>query len=376
MEYVPPLNGDTEDPDRPWVDANPGASQTGSRIAAKGIEHPMREVVSAIAALGGTPDGEVLTQLGSAIVAYVAAQILASGASTKVAKAGDTMTGALNMSGAPINDATRSNLASSATPNLGGTSGNSVDITGNAGPITGFLGGLSGWRRLVRFTDAAPAAIVSSGTLQMPGGVSFQPAQYDQLEFLCNSANSWTCIRAVKWNGTSAIARVASTTASGESELADGTETAALTDATRAVTPLGLASLVASTTQKGLALLASTANVDTGTDTAKAVTPAALAGSKRTVDAWVNFTGATGAINRSLNVSSVTRNSAGNYTVNYTNNMASAFSAVTVTAVNNANGSGACCASQTAATAVVRTYSTTTAGSQDMDQVSVEVCGA
>lgn len=37
--------------------------------------------------------------------------------------------------------------------------------------------------------------------------------------------------------------------------------------------------------------------------------------------AWVNFAGASGAINGSFNVSSVTRTGTGNYTVNFTNAM-------------------------------------------------------
>jgi hypothetical protein len=37
--------------------------------------------------------------------------------------------------------------------------------------------------------------------------------------------------------------------------------------------------------------------------------------------AWVNFTGSTGAIKSSFNVSSVTRNGTGDYTVNFTNAM-------------------------------------------------------
>lgn len=37
--------------------------------------------------------------------------------------------------------------------------------------------------------------------------------------------------------------------------------------------------------------------------------------------AWVYFTGSTGAVGRSFNVSSVTRNSAGNWTVNITNSL-------------------------------------------------------
>jgi hypothetical protein len=40
--------------------------------------------------------------------------------------------------------------------------------------------------------------------------------------------------------------------------------------------------------------------------------------------AWVNFNGSSGAIRASYNVSSVTRNGAGDYTVNYTNAFADA----------------------------------------------------
>jgi hypothetical protein len=54
--------------------------------------------------------------------------------------------------------------------------------------------------------------------------------------------------------------------------------------------------------------------------------------------AWVNFAGASGAINASFNVSSVTRNSTGLYIVNYTTAMPDAkYSAqVNATATTNA----------------------------------------
>ena len=40
--------------------------------------------------------------------------------------------------------------------------------------------------------------------------------------------------------------------------------------------------------------------------------------------AWVNFAGASGTVNASFNVSSVTRNGAGDYTVNFTNSLTDA----------------------------------------------------
>lgn len=67
MKYVPPHNGDTEDPDRPYVDADPGNGIEGSYPAAKGIEHPQREIVNAIAAAGLVPVENDLTQLAQVL---------------------------------------------------------------------------------------------------------------------------------------------------------------------------------------------------------------------------------------------------------------------------------------------------------------------
>lgn len=71
MEYVPPINGNLSDPDRSYINANPGASVEGSIPAAEAIEHPIREIVNVIEEAGITPDGGDLTQLHAAIVAIV-----------------------------------------------------------------------------------------------------------------------------------------------------------------------------------------------------------------------------------------------------------------------------------------------------------------
>lgn len=75
MEYVPPINGNLADPDRPYVNANPGASVKGSIPPAESIEHPMREILNVIEEAGLTPDGGDLTQLYDAIQALIAAGI-------------------------------------------------------------------------------------------------------------------------------------------------------------------------------------------------------------------------------------------------------------------------------------------------------------
>ena len=54
--------------------------------------------------------------------------------------------------------------------------------------------------------------------------------------------------------------------------------------------------------------------------------------------AWVNFTGSSGAINGSFNVSSVTRSGTGDYTVNYTTALSSANYAAIANSSNSSSG--------------------------------------
>ena len=73
----------------------------------------------------------------------------------------------------------------------------------------------------------------------------------------------------------------ASTTVKGVVELATAAETQTGTDATRAVTPAGLASLAATEGRAGLVERASQSEADTGTDTSRYMTPAHV---KRRID--------------------------------------------------------------------------------------------
>lgn len=67
MKYWPPINGNLEDPDRPYVNANPGIGVTGSYPDARGLEHPQREILNAISDAGLVPAEGDLTQLSTAI---------------------------------------------------------------------------------------------------------------------------------------------------------------------------------------------------------------------------------------------------------------------------------------------------------------------
>jgi hypothetical protein len=85
--------------------------------------------------------------------------------------------------------------------------------------------------------------------------------------------------------------------------------------------------------------MAGTLVIDTLTDGSGNTTSAtnAIRGSAK---AWVNFNGSTAAIRASFNVSSVVRNSTGDYTINFTNALADANYAVTGAARWTTSGVG------------------------------------
>jgi hypothetical protein len=80
-------------------------------------------------------------------------------------------------------------------------------------------------------------------------------------------------------------------------------------------------------------IVANTINTDTGLFT----TNNAYLGIAK---AWVNFLGASGTVNGSFNVSSVTRNSAGNYTINFTTAMANTYYTVSGAVSEESTGFG------------------------------------
>lgn len=67
MKYVTPVNGDTSDLNRPWVNADPANGIEGSIPDGAAIEHPQREILKVITEAGLTPTGSDLTQLWQAL---------------------------------------------------------------------------------------------------------------------------------------------------------------------------------------------------------------------------------------------------------------------------------------------------------------------
>jgi hypothetical protein len=77
-----------------------------------------------------------------------------------------------------------------------------------------------------------------------------------------------------------------------------------------------------STTQASAGLTAANPVISSGSLTfADATTQSS---GKQVCKAWVNFTSSSGSINQSFNVSSITRNGSGDYTLAFTNNLANA----------------------------------------------------
>lgn len=67
MLYQPPINGDTGNDDRSYVNGDRLNGIEGSIPSAEAIEHPQREIINVIEAAGLTPDAADLTQLLQAI---------------------------------------------------------------------------------------------------------------------------------------------------------------------------------------------------------------------------------------------------------------------------------------------------------------------
>lgn len=63
MEYIPPFNGDLEDPARPWINANPGIGVEGSIPSAEVFDQPQREILNLIQKSGWTPSAGDLAQM-------------------------------------------------------------------------------------------------------------------------------------------------------------------------------------------------------------------------------------------------------------------------------------------------------------------------
>lgn len=103
-----------------------------------------------------------------------------------------THTNKITMSGAAINQAKGSDIASATTPDLGAATGNSVDITGTT-TITGFGTVQAGTIRNVTFTGALTLTH-NATSLILPGGVNITTVAGDSAAFLSLGSGNWKCL--------------------------------------------------------------------------------------------------------------------------------------------------------------------------------------
>jgi len=97
--------------------------------------------------------------------------------------------------------------------------------------------------------------------------------------------------------------------------------------------------------------------------------------------AWLQYNGSTQTINGSFNVSSVTRNGAGNYTVNLTTAMSSANYAALgscffYTTYNSSGSDVLQTTGQTTTSFAIKTSATASGSAEDVAQISVAIFGA
>lgn len=186
-------------------------------------------------------------------------------------------------------------FASAATTDIGGQNAMFVEITGTT-TITSFGTNYNG-PRFLRFTGALTLTH-NATTLNLPGGASITTAAGDTAIAVPNFAGNG-------WN-VHDYRRTSNATAFNDIKQA------------------------ATDTATGVVELATTAEAIAGTDTSRAITPSTLFGGLNAsgsapiyaARAWVNYKGtATVGIRASGNVSSVTVNGTGDFTVNFSTSL-------------------------------------------------------
>ena len=170
-------------------------------------------------------------------------------------------------------------VASASTIDLSAAAGTFVDVTGTT-TITAITSERAGVVRRVRFTGALTLTH-NATSLILPGGVNITTAASDSAEFVSLGSGNWFCTR---------------------------------------YTPAAFSP----------PLVASQAQMEAATSNAVFATPGRMQNHPGVAKAWVDFTGTgTVTINASHNVSSITDNGTGDYTINFT----TAFSAASYSIV-------------------------------------------
>jgi hypothetical protein len=284
----------------------------------------------------GVPNTTVSSTRYNAFLADLLADLNAARPITAGGTGGNTA-----VSGNDNLNTTGADMASAATLNLANATGVVVNVTGTT-TITALGTVSSGAIRTLIFAGALTLTH-NVTSLILPGAANITTAANDTATFRSKGGGNWICVDYKKANGQSVVyPAAASTTVAGLVELATDAEAQAKADATRGLTPSNLAALGASATFAGLVELATAAEVATGTDTARAPSVSTMGSHQGMVKSWVRFNGnGTVAIIDSYNVSSITDNGTGDYSINFSSAMPNANYAVTASATRASSPSAA-----------------------------------
>lgn len=263
--------------------------------------------------------------------AFQISPLAVSFASLAEAKTGTDVLEAVNPAGlSAVAGGPWTDIASASTVNIGAADVLNLRVTGTT-TITAFDTIASGLARRLRFAGAL--TLTHNGTsLILPAGANITTAANDVAVFVSLGSGNWQCVDYLRANGM----------------------------------PLAVA------TQ---------AQMETATSTAAVVTPGVVQYHPGVAKAWVVFNGTgTPAIRASHNVSSITDNGTGDYTINFTTPFSSANYSWNVNANRGAAGATQLVASApfTAdpTTTALRIVVTSLAGTQtDAEWVSVQVFG-
>jgi hypothetical protein len=187
------------------------------------------------------------------------------------------------MSGANIDYAKGSDIPSATNTDIGASTGNVVDVTGTT-TITGLGSIQAGAIRYVRFTGILTLTHHAT-SLILPTGANITTAAGDEAVFVSLGSGNWRCANYFRKDGTPLV----------------------------------------------FATAATQADMEAASSTSVPVTPGRTQYHPGVAKAWCYFSGTatgTNAPTAGHNVTSVTRNSAGNYTINLTTAFSSANYAV------------------------------------------------